>query len=313
MSDQKALVARAAAGGLDAAASGALAVTSKNNAFTQAAKREGVSDGVFVRFNGNSGEFLVTGADDISLEHGMQLAFLMSEVRIGWLGFDENNRPYRGPEARVADGSHLPALEDFENRPEFLGKSLRWNKVITVPVRLIDGSGPQMVLSTKGDKPTRPGWRLINSYGQLMARHIDDEGKNKIPVVEIGGRSFQIDVEEEQNGRKVKMKATKWGDTYAIKDWISEAELAAIGDEYSDDEADYDADAEHGQSEDQGEGEVIDVQGTEVSEQEPAPAAVSKTVSRPAQSVNKPSAPAAAAGKPALADRFRAGRAGQRA
>lgn len=279
MSAGKDLVAAAAAGGLGAAASGKLAVYKDgNNPFTQQARAEGVSDGVYVRFNGNSGEYIVTGSNDITLRHGDQLAFLMYHIKLAWLGFNSDNKPFRGPEVSLVTGAALPDPD-----PADFPDDIRWNKVALVTVRLLDGS-PQMILSAKAEKPTRPIWRLIKEFGEKMGKNVDPvTGQNKIPIVEIGGRSFQIDVEEEVNGKKVKMKATKWGDTYKIVDWATEAEMAeAI--EANAVEADARQDAADEAQQAQQEQEII-----------PPP---------PVKPAAKPAAPDA--------NRFRAGRAGQR-
>lgn len=211
-----------------AAAGGLPAFTSSDNPFSDTARREGVQDGLYLRMDGNNGEFKVFPTGD-KLEHGTPLAFHFWYAKLGWQGFDRanNNKGVKGPSVDIRSGAALPPAPD--DNPD-----IQWQKIVLVPVRALDGS-PQMLLSSKADKPTREILKLMKNYGSLMGRHRDEKGINMIPIVEIGARSFQMEVEDEtkprlSTGKFPKVKVTKYSESYKIVEWLSEAQLREIED-----------------------------------------------------------------------------------
>lgn len=231
------LVTQARNAGLSDIAEGAMIISDNNNAFTQHANAAGVSDGVYGRFNGNNGDFIVQGADGLSIEPENVLAFNIFHAKQLWLGFTEDNKPVRGPEVMMATGKRLP---DWKDDPELAAREdVRWTQMIVLPVRHLDGS-PQIMLSCKADNQYRGIWKLIKAYGASVAKHKDEKGQNKIPLVQVGHRPFPVTVEE--NGRKVKV--TKFADEYKIVDWMSSADLeASISEGVAADETEVAADA----------------------------------------------------------------------
>lgn len=186
------------------------------NPFTASAKDAGVTDGVFGRFNGNTGDFIV---GDGTLEPGTPCAFAFLDAKQVWLGFDEDNKPHRGPEVLFLNGQVLPEPE------KILG--VRWNKQIVVPLITMDGD--QILYSSKADKPTRPIWRLIKQFGELMGRNRSEDGKFKVPVIELNSRPFEMTIEELQNdGSKRKIKVTKYAEDFKIVSWMDEDELTEL-------------------------------------------------------------------------------------
>lgn len=209
-----------------AAAGGLTAFDSADNPFSRAARQEGVQEGIYLRMNGKSGEFNVYPSND-KIEHGTPMAFLLMECQLAWQGFDRanNNKMVKGPSVPIVTGKALPAHPD--DNPD-----VQWSKVVRVLVRMLDGS-PQMTLTAKADKPTREIWKLIASYGSLMGRNRDEKGRNKIPIVEVGARSFQMDVPDEgkpllSNGKPPMIKATLWAEQYKIVEWLTLDQLAEI-------------------------------------------------------------------------------------
>lgn len=212
---------------LAAAAQGGLAAyTTSDNPFTRRAREEGVQDGIFLRLNGKTGEFITNNGDKFA--PGTVMAFLLWEARLAWQGFDRanNNKPVKGPSVPLLSGAPLPAPDTAAN------PDVKWNKVILTLVRTLDG-GPQMLLTSKADTSFREIWRLVKTYGEHMGRHVDDKGCNKIPLVEINVNSKEIEVEDENapllsTGKKPKIKTTVHFESYKIVEWATHDELAAI-------------------------------------------------------------------------------------
>ena len=153
------------------------------NPFTAASKAEGVSDGVYGRFNGNTGDFLL---GEETAEPGAPVVFEFLTAKQEWLGFDAQNKPVRGPSVSFLSGQPLP---DHDNTP-----GVRWVKQIVVSIVTMDGK--RVVYSAKAERPTRAIWRLLNTFGQKMPMMVDDQGRFKMPVVELHARSFSMNVDE---------------------------------------------------------------------------------------------------------------------
>lgn len=212
---------------LAAAASGGLAAyTTNDNPFTRRAREEGVQDGIFLRLNGKTGEFITNNGDKI--QPGTAMAFLLWDAKLAWQGFDraDNNKPVKGPAVSLLSGAALPE-PDRARYPD-----VKWNKVIMTLVRTLDG-GPQMLLTSKADSSFREIWRLVKTYGEHMGRHLDDKGQNKVPIVEIDVNSKEIEVEDEtgpvlSTGKRAKIKIMVHFESYKIVEWASLDELTAI-------------------------------------------------------------------------------------
>lgn len=232
MTEEKPSTALAAA-----AAGGLAAFATANNPFTDRARQEGVQDGVWLRLNGKTGEFIVTGGEGGTLAPKTQLAMMLMHAKLVWQGFDRanNNKPVRGPAVSLLSMQPLP-------EPDRSNTDISWNRTMQVIVKPLDG-GPQMVLTSKAEAGYREIWRLIKSYGAKMGMNIDAAtGKNKTPIVEIGVRPLEMDVADENspplsNGKQPMIKTTVYFEEYKIIDWASEAELAAIDAEAAGEEA----------------------------------------------------------------------------
>ena len=191
-----------------------------NNPFLRRAAEEGVSDGTYARFNGNSGQFITNGPE---IEPGSEVVFDLFNCKLAWQGFDNDNRPHRGPEVSVVSGA---VLED----PPTSNPDVRWAKVIKVALMTLDGT--QMMYTSKADKPTREIWRLIKRYGAEMMKNRDESGNPMMPIIRMGARSFQIEVPDPQNEKR-KIKTTKYSEAFDISGWMSMAEFSSLvaGDE----------------------------------------------------------------------------------
>lgn len=226
----------AASTALATAATGGLAVyTTADNPFTRRAREVGVQDGVYLRLNGKTGEFITSNGDKIV--PGTAMAFLLWDSKLAWQGFDrgDNNKPVKGPAVSLLSGERLPD-PDKAAHPD-----VKWNKVVLTLVRTLDG-GPQMLLTSKADNSFREIWRLVKTYGEHMGRHLDDKGQNKVPIVEIGVNSREIEVEDEtapllSTGKRPKIKTTVHFESYKIVEWATLEELATVAAEAAEEAA----------------------------------------------------------------------------
>lgn len=199
-------------GGLAAFANGGV------NAFKAFADREQVSDGQFLRMNGNTGEYLDGGG--AALEPGTRMVFNIWEAVYTWQGFDGNNRPYRGPTVKINSGARLDDPVD----PPGKEKQIRWTKMITVPVAFEDGS-EEFIFSAKADFPSRPMMKIIKKYGDLGMRYPDPKHPSgaRSPIVTLN--SVGRDVEFEERG--IKQKSFKYKEVLEIVGWMSVDEMNA--------------------------------------------------------------------------------------
>lgn len=189
---------------------------SGHNPFSTYTRNEGVTDGVYARFNGNEGKYICTGTE---LEAGSQVVMELFSCKICWLGFDGDNRPHMGPEVRIIDQKPLP-------EPDRSNKDIRWSKVVRVG--MITMEGKTLVYTAKADKPGRAINRLINAYGKEFARQKTPTGYN-VPVVELGVHDFIAEVPEKNpDGTIRKMKVKKYSEDFKIVSWISREEVMAL-------------------------------------------------------------------------------------
>ncbi len=183
-----------------------MAFAGGTNPFLQHAKSEGVSDGLYMRHNGNTGKFII-GDEEIE---GGTFYFDVMGARLAWLGFDPNNKPVNGPEVKMLDGV---ALQDPPKVP-----GVKWIKQIKLTITDPE-SGKDIVLSCKAEKPNRAIWKLIKAYGETVGRHPDGTGF-QVPLVQAGSRSFEMDIKEKQDdGTERTMRVKKYSETFEIVDW----------------------------------------------------------------------------------------------
>lgn len=210
---QSTAVAVAQSGGLAAFANGGV------NPFKQFADREQVSDGNYLRLNGNTGEYLDAGG--AALEPGTRMVFNLWEAVYTWQGFDGNNRPYRGPTVKINSGARLDDPVD----PPGKEKQIRWTRLITVPVTFEDGS-EEFIFSGKADFPSRPMMKIIKKYGDTAMRHPDPQHPSgaMLPIITLNSTPFEAQFEE----KGIQMKTTKYREVLELVGWMSVAEMNAV-------------------------------------------------------------------------------------
>jgi hypothetical protein len=215
----------------DSQALAAVAFAGGFNPFTSSAKAEGVTEGVYGRFNGNSGSYIV---GDGELAPGTPVVMAFLDAKVGWLGFDLQNKPHRGPEETIISGK---ALADPPQTP-----GVKWQKQITLPIVTMEGQ--QIMYAAKADKPTRPMWRLVKQFGELVQRHRGSDGKYMMPVVTLNSASFQMQVDEPMRDpanpnrfiidpatgqpKMEKMTVTKFREDFKIVDWMEQTDIEAL-------------------------------------------------------------------------------------
>ena len=147
------------------------------------------------------------------LRPGTRLAFDLYYCELGWVAFDRDRRPVRGPSVLLISGVKL-FQPNGDRRPD-----VKWQKVIRVHAWVLK-DGAEIVLNCTADKPTRDIWRLIREYCAAMSSNVDEEGRDKIPIVEIGTLPSKM----------VKRNAfvQPFAGQYRLIGWISEAKLRRL-------------------------------------------------------------------------------------
>jgi len=201
------LVSKAAAGGLSAL------MDPVNNPFLQDAAEQGVRGGAYLRFNGNTGQWVTIGQQTV--DDGSLWAMNLLHAERGYQCWSEGKLI---DEVWVTIMSRAPLPDVKELRHvEKKKESAGWNTAVKVPVRSVDG-GPQCDMIMKADSPARPINRLLKEYGQQLSMNLDPATKlPKVPVVELGADSFQV-----------KGVGTKFAPKFRIVEWRTEAELSSL-------------------------------------------------------------------------------------
>lgn len=218
-----------------AKAGGLAALTPTNNAFTQYAKREGVTDGFWLRMNGKTGKWLCNLPNQDELPGGTELVFNIWNSEVIWQGFDKDNKLHTGPKVKILSGEALPA------HPGTPG--VTWKENIRVMVSTTDG-GKQMALICKADNAYRPIKKLVKRYGELFTRMADAGSSTgyRMPVVKISSEAYDMKVKvpvkqvNPATGKEEfveqEQKITNFREVFKIsddpQDWITEAEMNAI-------------------------------------------------------------------------------------
>lgn len=213
----------------------AAVVSAANNAFVNAAKKEGVTDGFWLRMNGKTGAWLTNLPGVTELDAGTKLVFDIWHAEQIWQGFDSNNKLYNGPKVTLVSGADLP------DPPPTPG--VKWKKHIRVMVAT-PSDGKQMALTCKADNPYREIWKLVKRYGELLVRFPDAGSKTGYmrPIIEIDSKSYDMMakvetvVTDKATGAKSiveeEQKITNYREVFKVtddaNDWISEADMSQI-------------------------------------------------------------------------------------
>lgn len=220
---------------------GLAAYTAASNPFTQDAQKEGVTDGFWLRMNGQTGVWLCNLPQQPELAPGTELVMDIFRSEKVWLGFDNKNKLFTGPKVSVISGQNLPEPPPTAN--------VEWTKHYRIPVATTDG-GRQLLMTCKANNPYREVLKLVKRYGELFMKFVDPTGKPvppfphayKLPVVKIGSVSYDMVgkvkkvVPNKDTGVdevvEVDQALKPWREVFTItdddKDWISQKEMNEI-------------------------------------------------------------------------------------
>lgn len=192
-----------------------------DNAFTEYADAQGVTDNARLRHNGNTGQWFM-GKDPI--EHGYQFVFNVMECAHGWMAW-KNNKPIDQIWASMLlreplEMDETKLKDHWDGKPK--GKRDKetdgWAYVIKFNVA-DPNTGITYELTMPADGAYRPSKRLVKQFGQQVKFHPDGKGGFKKPIVEINTESFPS------------RGGTKYSPVLKIVDWISDDEMAELASE----------------------------------------------------------------------------------
>lgn len=214
---------------------GLQAFTAVNNPFLADAKKEGVTDGFWLRMNGKTGVWLCNLPNQNEIEPGTELVFDIFHAEKLWQGFDTNNKLFNGPKVTILSGRELPDPPPTPN--------VTWKKHVRIMVATTDG-GRQMSMICKADNPYREVLKLVKRYGELFTKFPDATSKSgfRSPVVKISSVSYDMTakikkvVPNKATGVdemvEVEQKLTNFREVFTITDnlddWITQAEMENI-------------------------------------------------------------------------------------
>lgn len=203
--------------------------------FAAAGDDMGGTHGVYMKFNGNSGEFTY-GQDQDELPEGTELAVDMNSFRRGWICWKAEN-VVDEQMTRVIDGPPKQKSELPDHGPYIIegDKKEGWVEQAAVNFRSIS-DGKEFIFKVSSISALRALGTLLKDYGKDYKNH-----PGELPIVPLGTSSFMP-------------KNKQWGKKYSpkllIKAWVNEEELAGrFGDNAS-------AYAQGGEADEGGEGEA---------------------------------------------------------
>lgn len=185
-----------------------------SNPYEDYANDMGVSSGLYLRFNGNTGQWSVK---DQILGDDFQFAFDLMNAQQGWVGWS-NGKPVNKMMVSIISRTPLPNESDLPPI-EKVKDSDGWRKVVVVSVRDVDGEWEQMDLTLPAGEPWRPINRLIKEYGQNVRQQWDAAaGLPKVPIISVGAEAFELK----------KTAGKKYAPTFKIVEWIPHGEMQEI-------------------------------------------------------------------------------------
>ncbi len=186
----------------------------------------GVSDNIYMKFNGNTGDFLY-GETDEEMPLGTEFIAGVAQSMWRWTFWWEG-KPMESveeflindPMLNKKEPDYLPeGYDDDMSLAEIRARQADrnnnnndgWSLQATLPIRAADGEFTEYTLRLNSKGAVRTFQGLVTSYGK-QARFRPDSS----PVIVIGHSSYQI-----------KGVGKKYSPTFKIADWISEDDLAA--------------------------------------------------------------------------------------
>lgn len=255
----------------------ALALQGALDPFATAGEDMAGTNGTYLKFNGNSGEFTY-GQEAEELALGTKLAVNMNNFRRGWICWVDSE-VVDEVLVRVVEGKP-PAENQLADHGPYVKNDDRndgWSEQAAVDFRDIE-TGKEFIFKHSSASALRALGTLLKDYGKDYKNH-----PGEVPVVVLDTSSFTP-------------KNKKWGKKYSpifrIVEWVSEEELMSrFGDNAADYEGGEGAEGEDDPANYEG-GEAAPETTEEPPFEDPKPAAAPKQTAAPA----KTAAPAATPG-----------------
>jgi hypothetical protein len=196
----------------------ALAAYSGNsNPWASAGDDLGAQGGIFMKFNGNTGDF-TAGQDQDDVPHGTQLAALMDGFARGYICWKNSE---------VVDEIMVPVLEgkpphegDLEDHGPYEkyddGTEDGWSEQAKLVFRSV-ATGEDLTFKTTSKSGLRALGALSKDYGRLFRSHPDE-----YPIIEVGATEFTP-----KNNKKI---GKKYAPSFRIVGWKSREEVDALAD-----------------------------------------------------------------------------------
>ncbi|XAI95929.1 hypothetical protein [Microcystis phage Mwe-JY26] len=190
------------------------------NPFASAADDLGASGGLYMKFNGNTGDF-TAGAESDEVPHETKLVAMMDGFSRGWICWVDNE---------VVDEVMVPVIEgkppaesDLEDHapPEGYAKHADgtedgWSEQAKLVFRSLE-TGEDLIFKTSSKSGLRALGNLARDYGRQFRNHPDE-----LPIIELSALDF-VPKANKKIGKK-------YAPVFKIVDWISVSEVEALAD-----------------------------------------------------------------------------------
>jgi hypothetical protein len=161
------------------------------NPFTQAAEDLGVSEGVYLKFNGNTGEYTF-GADQEELPEGTQLVAIMDSIARGFICWNDSE-VIDEVMVSILDGNP-PKESELTDHAPYTGDDDGWSEQIRIVFKDVE-TGETYTFKTSSRAAMRAVGSLMKDYGRQFKNHPDEN-----PVIEISSSSYMP--KEKKHGKK---------------------------------------------------------------------------------------------------------------
>lgn len=173
--------------------------------------------GSFLQFSGKTGDYK---AGDQPIDHGSALVVDILSGQRGWICWKDEKPVDRSlvpifPPKPIPSQADLTDHGPYGKRPDG-SPAGGWSEIIeSVVTDPASGQTYKFGLSSKSG--IRAMAKLIQEFFQKVKMYADEDGRPKLPVVEIGASSF-----------KIAGVGTLYAPTFTIIDWMDRAEYEAL-------------------------------------------------------------------------------------
>lgn len=199
------------ANALQAASRTAVAQAGAADPFARAAADMGGSMSVYMKFNGNSGEFTV-GKEGDEVPEGTELAADMMEFRRGWICW-KDNEVIEEIMVRISDGKLPPEEHELTDHGPYVVNEEQndgWHEQAALSLTNLK-TGESYTFKSSSKSANRSLGSLLKDFSRQYKNH-----PGEIPVVTLGSHSFET-------------KNKAWGKKYApdlkINRWVKAEDI----------------------------------------------------------------------------------------